>query len=304
MKDKKLMINRIGFGGWQLGNKLWGNMSYQEGINLVKEAYHKGINFFDTAPGYSDGLSEKIIGEALHDVRDQVIINTKLGHLADGTSDFSVESLENQINMSLKRLNTTYLDSVLLHNPSFDILEHKTTHFDILESLKQKGIIHAYGVSIDTYDELQAVLEHTNVGVIELLFNVFSQSTLPLFDKIKEKDIKLIIKVPLDSGWLTGKYNHQSTFTGIRARWDKKTIEKRATLIDMMKDITGLDDLILPSLAFILSFDAVTAIIPGIKNSEQLNHNLLANDYILEKDMKLKLLDLYEKHIKNNPLPW
>ena len=87
-------IHRIGFGAWQLNNPLWGDMSEIEAIKLVRYAIEQGINLFDAAPGYGNGQSELILGKAIKGHRDQVVINTKVGHLADGSSDFSVESQE------------------------------------------------------------------------------------------------------------------------------------------------------------------------------------------------------------------
>lgn len=295
---------RIGFGGWQLGNPLWGDMSDTDGIKLVKLAVKKGVYYFDTAPGYGDGKSETLLGEALKDVRTQVFINTKIGHLADGTSNFHVSSLEGQIKMSLSRLQTSYLDSVLLHNPSFDILLGQTDHFTELNRLKTLGYIKHYGVSIDTYDELKAVLENTDVEVVEILFNIFFQSPAPLFDLAKEKGVKLLVKVPLDSGWLTGKYNENSTFTGIRSRWSKEDIKRRATLVTDVKNITQKNELTDVALAFILKFDQITAIIPGIKNETQLDINLNAEHYELTDEMFHALIDLYQNKIKNHPCPW
>ena len=152
--DKKISI--LGFGGWQLGNtEFWGNMTYEAGVELVKEALTKGVNFFDTAPGYSNGVSEQIIGEGIKGSRDKVFINTKFGHKADGTSDFSVKSIEEAIEDTCKRLQTDYLDSIILHNPEMYILEGKTDHFKELDRLKQLGKIKAYGVSVDRLEEFR-----------------------------------------------------------------------------------------------------------------------------------------------------
>lgn len=297
--------SRIGFGGWQLGNtEFWGDMSFEDGVKLVREAYESGVNLFDTAPGYANGMSEKIIGEALHDVRDKVIINTKLGHRADGTSDFSVESLESQINESLKRLQTDYLDSAILHNPDYEILSGKTEHFTELKRLKEKGLIKSYGVSIDTYDELKIVIEKTNVEVIEILFNVFFQSPSALFTFVKHKKIALITKVPLDSGWLTGKYDQNAKFDGIRARWDKNTIQRRADLIRKIKILTNDENLTKYAIAFILSHPGVTSVITGVKNSKQLQENIAAESYEIPYKLRQQFIDIYNQQIKNNPLPW
>ena len=297
-------INRLGFGAWQLGNALWGDMNEQDGILLAKEAIKEGINFFDTAPGYGSGMSERILGIAIFGQRDKVVINTKLGHKANGHADFSVESLENQVLDSLKRIDITYLDSVILHNPSMAILEGKTPHFEVLNQIRQKGLIRAYGVSIDTFDELKAVLSHGKVDVVEILFNVFFQGALPLFKEAKEKGISLIAKVPLDSGWLTGKYDETSVFTGIRSRWDNKTISRRSALIKQIQDKVLEKDITKYAIAFILSFDEITAVIPGMKDLNQLHDHLSNVSLKLEPAIKTFFMDLYEKQIKDNPLSW
>lgn len=303
-KTKK-EINRLGFGGWQLGNTdFWGYMAIEDGVDLVKKAIAQGINFFDTAPGYASGLSESIIGEAVKHNREQIVINTKFGHTASGETDFSPFSLRDQINESLERLKTDYLDSIILHNPSMDILEGNTIHFEELQKLKEEGLIKAYGVSIDTFEEFEAVIKYLDVDVVEILFNIFFQESLPLFKKAKEKGISIIAKVPLDSGWLTGKYDETSEFEGIRMRWDDETIERRAKLVKKVKKIVGSEELTKYAIGFVLSFDEITAVIPGIKNEEQLLDHLQNSNYVMPDKIKQKLIKLYEDHIKKEPLSW
>lgn len=298
-------INRLGFGGWQLGNtEFWGHMSLEDGIEIVKHAIRLGINFFDTAPGYASGMSESILGMAMAHMREHVVINSKCGHTADGETDFSVFSLRKQVQESLDRLQTTYLDSLLLHNPGFDILEGKTRHVEELKSLKEEGLIRAYGVSIDTKEEFQAVLDHLEVDVIEVLFNIFFQDVRDLFKIAHEKGISIIAKVPLDSGWLTGKYDEFSEFDGIRMRWDDETIARRASYVRKLKDITQSEDLTRYAIAFALSFKEVTAVIPGIKTIDQLEDHMKHEDFELSEDIKQQMIDLYESDIRDNPLPW
>jgi aryl-alcohol dehydrogenase-like predicted oxidoreductase len=303
-KTKKT-TSRLGFGSWQLGNtEFWGYMSFDDGIKLVKEAFNQGVTFFDTAPGYGAGMSETIIGEAISDQHDKIIINTKIGHMADGSIDYSVSSLEDQVYESLERLQVSSIDSVLLHNPDMDILCNETDHFEELQRLKDEGLIKAYGVSIDTYEEFEAVLNHVNVDTIEILFNVFFQECIPLFKKAKEKGITLIAKVPLDSGWLTGKYNKDSEFEGIRSRWDIDTIEQRAYLTDKLKKITKDECLTKYAISFILSFPEIDIVIPGIKNKDQLKEHIKNMNYQLPEEIKKQFIQLYEEHIKNDPLVW
>lgn len=304
-KKFNVSISEIGFGGWQLGNDAsWGAMSYEEGVKLVRSAYDKGINFFDTAPGYSNGLSEKIIGEALKDHRQEVFINTKFGHNHLNQTDFSEGSIEKSINESLERLQTTYVDSVILHNPPREILEGKTNHQSEFLRMKDIGKIRGFGVSIDTLEELDLVLNYLDVDVIEILFNINNQSPKVLFDKVKEKGILLIAKVPLDSGWLSGKYNADSHFTGIRSRWDQEVISKRSKIIDKIKAIVHDENLVNYALGFILSFDAITTVIPGVKDFHQLDSNIKTSEFELSEDIKNKLEKLYEEEIKPLNLPW
>jgi aryl-alcohol dehydrogenase-like predicted oxidoreductase len=304
-KRLNVMISEIGFGGWQLGNDaIWGPMSFEEGVELVKTAYAKGINFFDTAPGYSNGLSEKIIGEALKTVRHEVFINTKFGHNHLNQTDFNVSAIEKSIDESLERLQTSYVDSVILHNPPREILEGKTNHQKEFLRLKQIGKIRGYGVSIDTLEDLELVLKYLDVDVIEILFNINFQSPKALFDQVKAKGILLIAKVPLDSGWLSGKYNAQSQFTGIRSRWDQTVIQNRAHIVEKVKAIVQDDNLVNYALSFILSFDAMTTVIPGVKDLQQLDSNIKASAFQLSATIKQKLEDLYEGEIKSMNLPW
>lgn len=301
----KKVTPRLGFGSWQLGNtEFWGYMSIDDGIHLVENAIKEGVVFFDTAPGYGAGTSELIIGEASKEQKNKIIINTKIGHMADGSVDYSVSSLEEQIYESMERLQVSCIDSVLLHNPDMNILTHQTDHFEELDRLKEEGYILSYGVSIDTFEEFEAVLNHLKVDTIEILFNVFFQDAIPLFKKAKEKGISLIAKVPLDSGWLTGKYDKDSEFEGIRSRWDIETIERRASLIDKLKTLTKDDCLTKYAMAFVLSFDEIDVVIPGIKNKDQLKEHLKNLDYKLPKSLKDAFIELYEKEIKNDPLVW
>lgn len=298
-------ISKIGFGSWQLGNtKEFTPMSMEEGIALVQQALDAGITFFDTAPNYAQGKSEEILGQVLKGMEDEIYINTKAGHGPDGSIDFSLPAITASIERSLKVLGWEALDSVVLHNPEFDVLQGKTGHYALLEDLKKEGLIHGYGVSIDTPEEMEAVLKNSDADIIELLFNIIHQSPKQWFDEIRDRDILLVTKVPLDSGWLTGKFNKHSTFEGIRSRWTKEDIQVRSEIIGDIKDIVQLDDLVPAALSFILSFDAVSAVIPGIRTPKQLESNVAALDYEFSAAMKEELENYYASHLASKQIPW
>jgi len=142
------LVSEIGFGAWQLGiNSGWKGMSEKEAIEMVHTSINNGVNFFDTAPNYGLGSSELRLGKALKNYdRTKLVINTKFGHTNSGALNYSSEYIRDSIDGSLKRLQTDYLDSVIIHNPPFEYLDgRRNTHYDILEQLKREGKIRAYG---------------------------------------------------------------------------------------------------------------------------------------------------------------
>lgn len=299
-------VSEIGFGGWQLGNRQdWGAMEDADAIALVHEALERGINFFDSSPNYGLGKSEKLLGEALRHRRDKVVINTKFGHGADGQTGYSADKIRESLEQSLLRLQTDYADSILLHNPPFDYLDGKYGHYEVLEVLKKEGKILTYGASVDSSREMLELIQNTNIGVMEVMFNVLYQETAEAFKLAKEKNIALIIKVPLDSGWLSGKYNGASTFEGVRKRWTPEVIGKRAAFVEKIKAVTGPQTpLSIAALRFILAYPEVTTVIPGVRTQAQLLENVSASDETLGEDVVRKLQELWENEVRFEQLGW
>jgi len=305
--ENKELVSEVGLGTWQLGNKdTWHGPTIEESIGIIERAYNKGCNFFDTAPNYGGGNSEKVLGRAISElgIRKHVYINSKFGHWENGEEDFDSDKIETSVDFTLERLKTNYLDSLILHNPSQEILEGKTEHFEKLAALKEKGKIKNYGVSVDSSKEMITAMNHTDIQVIEVMFNLLYQEPKKAFKMANEKGISIIVKVPLDSGWLTGKYDENSEFSGIRDRWTKEDKQLRSYLIRQIKNVVGTDDLIHQALKFILSFDEVTTIIPGAKNIEQLEHNLEASGEVISDERKKALEELYDVYIKKEKYSW
>ena len=301
-------VSEIGLGAWQLGvNSGWRGMSEKEATDLVHAALDLGVNFFDTAPNYGLGTSEKRLGKALGIVdRSKIVINTKFGHSAKGEFNFEAGYLRESLEGSLKRLQTDYVDSILLHNPPGDLLDgHKNPHFEILERLKEEGKIRAYGASLDTYEEIKLLMETTGSEVIEAFFNILHQDTARAFPLAQKKGVGIIVKIPLDSGWLSGKYGPDSTFDGVRSRWSRSDIETRASLVDEIRDIIGDDyDLSRAAISFCLSYDAVSTVIPGNSTMGQLLKNTESIEQPLPGDLVEKLERFYREKVRNLNLPW
>ncbi|MFD1015057.1 aldo/keto reductase [Winogradskyella rapida] len=301
-------VSEIGFGAWQLGqNSGWKSMSENEAIQLVEKAIDYGVNFFDTAPNYGHGSGEERLGKALKTTdRSKIVINTKFGHTHTGTTNYEASYIRESLEGSLKRLQVDYVDSLIIHNPPSSYLDgYKNDHYELLETLIEEGKIKAYGASVDTYEDIKLLISTTNAKVIEAFFNILHQDTARGFDLAKEKDVAIIAKIPLDSGWLSGKYNKNSNFKGIRSRWAKKDIETRAQLIEKIKTITGEDThLAQKALSFCLSYDAVSTVIPGNSNCNQLKTNVESVNYPLSKNTIAELEQFYQTEVKPLNLPW
>lgn len=313
MKYKKYIkdsinISEIGLGSWQLGqNSGWKNMTEIEAIKLVHKSIDEGINFFDTAPNYGHGTSEERLGKALKDVdRSKIVINTKFGHTHTGTLNFSANYIRESLEGSLKRLQVDYVDSLIIHSPPSTYFDgSKNDHYEILDQLIEEGKIKAYGASLDTYDDMKLLMDTTNSKVMEVFFNIFHQDTLRGFEKAKTNDVRIIVKIPLDSGWLTGKYNAKSRFNDIRSRWSIEDIETRADLVNKVISIFGTNEnLAQKAIAFCLAYDAVSTVIPGNVNVEQLVNNVQSTDISISKHLIETLEKFYQSEIKKLNLPW
>jgi aryl-alcohol dehydrogenase-like predicted oxidoreductase len=128
----------------------------------------------------------------------------------------------------LRRLRTDYVDVLLLHNPPVKLMDGtRAPRYEEMERLKAEGKLRGYGVSLGYSRDLKTVLETTRSGAIEVTFNVFHQEPRAAFRCARERGVGLIVNVPLDSGWLSGKFRGDSRFTGVRRRWSPDVITRR-----------------------------------------------------------------------------
>ena len=299
-------VSEIGLGAWQLANPDWGVSDRNEALKIVQAALEVGCNFFDTAPGYGGGRSEELLGQGLKSVRRDVVICTKFGHTAEGATDWRVESIRPSLEASMKRLQTDYLDIVLMHNPSRKMMDGRVAgHYEEFEKLKAEGVIRAYGVSLDWRAELELVLDTTKSQAAEVFFNALYQETLPAYPKAQEHGMGLIIKVPLDSGWLSGKYRAGHKFDGVRDRWSPEVLARRSDLVEKFAAlIPDKRSMAHAALQFVLAQPQVSTVIPGAKSVEQALDNFAAADKQLSAETVQAMRDLWTNEIESNPLPW
>jgi aryl-alcohol dehydrogenase-like predicted oxidoreductase len=300
-------VSEIGLGAWQLANPDWNLHDTAEALRIVRASLEAGCNFFDTAPGYGYGNSEELLGQGLKGVRQDVVICTKFSHHGvDGGDDFSVEQIRPVLEGSLRRLQTDYIDILLLHNPPRELMDgNQAPQYAELERLKAEGKIREYGVSLDWREELEMVIETTASRAIEVFFNAFYQEPQPAFRRAQEQGVGLIVKVPLDSGWLSGRYRGDHRFDDVRSRWSPEIIARRGALVEQFAEIVPPGtSLAHAALQYCLAQPEVSTVIPGPKTVAQALDNFAAADKQLPADVVKAIDALWEQEIQADPLPW
>ena len=301
-------VSEIGLGAWQLANPDWGVDSKSEGLRIIQKALEAGCNFFDTAPGYGGGRSEELLGEGLKSVRKDVIICTKFSHYnVDGERDFDAANIRTVLDGSFRRLQTDYVDIFLLHNPPRELMDGRAAanRYEELEKLKAAGKIREYGVSLDWREEVETVVDTTKSKALEVFFNALYQEPLPAFQKAYENGVGIIVKVPLDSGWLSGRYQKGHQFDDIRKRWPAEVVARRSELVEQFaKLVPEGTSMAHAALQFILAQPQVSTIIPGAKSAEQALDNFAATDKQLGPEVVQAMYNLWEREIMSDPLPW
>jgi aryl-alcohol dehydrogenase-like predicted oxidoreductase len=302
-----IQVSELGLGAWQLGEPSWNGPGEQESLRIVDEALTLGCTFVDTAPTYGGGRSEELLGQALQGRRQRVVVCTKFGYWPDRSADFSPERIQASVQASLRRLRTDYLDVLLLHSPPDPtVLEASAPHYVTLERLKSQGVVRAYGVSLteDSSAELERVLETTS-QVVEVRFNVLHQEPLAGIEQAATQGLGVIVKVPLESGWLSGRYRAASTFDDVRSRWTREEITRRARLVQGFERI--LPEGTPPArgaLQFVLAQSAASTVAPGAKSIAQLRENVAAADGSLPSKVVAAIRDLWEREVRDAPLAW
>jgi aryl-alcohol dehydrogenase-like predicted oxidoreductase len=301
-------VSEIGLGAWQLANPDWGIEDKSEALRIIQKSLEAGCNFFDTAPGYGGGRSEELLGEGLKSVRKDIILCTKFSHYGEnGTRDFDTKNIRPVLEGSFRALQTDYVDILLLHNPPRELMDGSVAPelYEEMEKLKAEGKIREYGVSLDWREEVDRVVDTTKSKGLEVFFNALYQEPLPAFQKAYENGVGIIVKVPLDSGWLSGRYRKGHNFDDIRKRWPPEVVERRSELVEQFARLVPEGtSMAHAALQFILAQPQVSTVIPGAKSVEQALDNFAAADRQLSPEVVQSMVKLWEREIMSDPLPW
>ena len=306
----------IGFGTWALGAD-WGAVDDAEAIRALHEALDHGVNFLDTADVYGDGRSERLIAQALKDHSGpRPIIATKAGRRLKPfeAAGFTRENLNNFVDRSLRNLGVEAIDLLQLHCPPTDVY-YRPDVFDTLDDLVRQGKIIHYGASVEKVEEAIKAVEYPGVVSIQIIFNIFRQRPAEAFFKMaRQREVAIIVRVPLASGLLSGKYKPDSQFEAS----DHRNYNRNGEAFDVGETFSGLPyDLglaaveeiraLVPAgttmaqlaLRWILMHEAVSVVIPGAKTVSQALDNAAAADLPpLTDDVMARLAAIYAHRIK------
>ena len=285
----ELEVSVIGYGAWGIGGApFWRTEGDKKSIASIKKSFDLGINFFDTAPVYGFGHSEELIGKALKPVRDKVVLATKFGlrwgkeSLSSLRKDASRKSILEEIDLSLKRLDTDRIDLYQVHWPDVETTQQET--METLLEIQEQGKIRCIGVSNYSTAQIKECLKYGKIVSLQpeysLLAREIERETVSL---CIENGIGIIAYSPLSSGVLTGKYDKNTKFKdwrskGIIGTFTGEGFVENISKVDQLKEIAREEGKTCGQAAinWVLRQPGLTTALVGVKNSAQVEENLNA----------------------------
>ncbi|HHW9393269.1 TPA: aldo/keto reductase [Staphylococcus aureus] len=274
------------------GHNLYPNLDEEQGKDVVRQAINHGINLLDTAYIYGPERSEELVGEVVKEYpREQIKIATKGSHEFDENQEVhqnnQLEYLKQQVENSLKRLQTDYIDLYYIHFP--DDNTPKDQAVAALQELKEQGKIKAIGVSNFTLDQLKEANKDGYIDVVQLEYNLLHRENEAVLQYCVDHQITFIPYFPLVSGILAGKYDENTKFSDHRTtRRDfiPGVFEENVRRVKALESLAAAHQTSIANivLAFYLTRPAIDVIIPGAKRAEQVVENIKAADIVLSDD--------------------
>lgn len=305
----KLNASEVGLGCWQLGGD-FGPLEDNTAENVIATALEQGISFFDTADVYGAGKSETYLGRMLPASNKDIKIATKYGR-GPGTypSGYSLNDMRNSVNHSLDRLQRDKIDLLQLHCVPTEVIKRGEI-FDDLRTIQQEGLIANFGASVETLEEAHICLQHTDLTSLQIIFNLLRQRPIKeLFDQAQANEVGIIVRLPLASGLLTGKFTRDTVFDNTDHRnynknGDAFSVGETFSGIEFSKGLELVDDLAAMkpdnytmaqfAMRWILDHEAVTTIIPGASSAQQVIGNAAISSLEpIAPEIHEKLYDFY-----------
>jgi aryl-alcohol dehydrogenase-like predicted oxidoreductase len=280
MKKRKLgksniLVSELGLGCMSIGT------DEKSAHEIINAALEEGINYFDTADLYDRGLNEKLIGQALKNVREDIVIATKVGNRwnqeGDGWFwDPSKTYIKEAVKNSLKRLGTDYIDLYQLHGGTLEDPIAET--IEAFEELKAEGFIRSYGISSIRPNVIREYIQKSSIDSVMMQYSILDrrpeEESLPL---IQQHGISLVTRGPLAKGLLSNRAldNVRSSFKE-NGYLDYSWTELNELLLTLKDKLAVSRSMTEISLQFNLANPAVTSVVAGASSPAQLRENARA----------------------------
>jgi aryl-alcohol dehydrogenase-like predicted oxidoreductase len=312
---ERLLASRVGIGTWAIGGG-WGPQPEEQSRTALHEALDRGCLLIDTAPLYGNGRAERLVAQVLKEQRKQGTVCTKVYPLAyqwapaPGTpieQVFPPEHIITQAEESLRRLQVESLDCLLLQTwcPSW---AQELSWYHTMLWLKQQGKIRSYGISVSDHrpDEANGVIEAGRVGLLEVPYSLLDQRAAEkLFPLAQRYSVSIIARSPLASGALAGNWHEGMRFH--RQDWRRRVfrgdlLQQTLQRVEKIKTLAGsAAPLAQFALRFCLSHPAISAVIAGIRDTDQARCNLaVLEQTALPQDTLDRIARLWDKEFRFN----
>lgn len=310
-------VSAIGLGTWQLGAD-WGEIDDSQARAVLDASFEAGVTMYDTADVYGDGRSEQRIGAWLADrgLRGRVFVATKIGRRAPlEPQHYTLANFREWIDRSRANLGIDTLDLVQLHCPPEPVFGADEV-FDALDTLVAEEAIAAYGVSVETAGQALASIARPGVAAVQIVLNAFRLKPLEaVLPAAGDAGVGIIARVPLASGLLSGRYDHDTTF----AADDHRTYNRDGSSFDAGETFAGVDfdegveaarefsalarerglEPSAAALAWLAQLPGVSTVIPGARNVLQAQGNAAAGSVApLDPEFTAAVRDLYDRRIR------
>jgi aryl-alcohol dehydrogenase-like predicted oxidoreductase len=286
-------VGEVGYGMWSLGGD-WGTSDDQEALRSLHRAVELGVNFFDTAWAYGEGHSERLLGKLVREHQDQrLYVATKIPPRTqrwpsrrDDKLDevFPRNHIREQVERSLDNLGTDRIDLMQFHVWE-DAWAHDESWQAETQELKEEGLVEAWGISLNRWEPWNGIdtVKTGFIDGVQVIYNIFDQAPEDeLFPICKQADVAVIARVPFDEGTLTGTLTKESTWPEDDWRSTYFVPENLEASVDRADALTPLvpEGMTMAEMAmrFILSNDAVSVVIPGMRRLRNVEANVATSD--------------------------
>jgi aryl-alcohol dehydrogenase-like predicted oxidoreductase len=310
-------VSEVGLGTWQLGGAEWGDVTDESALDILRTAADCDITMIDTADIYGQGRSETLIGKFLRERtdRDRFFIATKLGRSSTPgwPENFLPATIRQHVEDSLQRLGVEALDLIQTHCIPPEITR-ENSFWEPFRELQHEGKIKAFGASVESVAEAKDCLQIAGLSSLQIIFNVFRQKPIDaFFATAQQKNVALIVRLPLASGLLSGRmsrdtqflptdhrafnrdgqaFNVGETFAGLPFATGLEIIEELRPLVPSNMSMAEW------ALRWCLDFPAVTTVIPGATRAEQVAANARASSINpLPAEVHQQLRELYATRV-------